>query len=50
MAVGSAPETQVFLFRGDENPLRDIQILFEAGLGEYGIDELPPELGYLRND
>jgi hypothetical protein len=37
------------VFRGDEKPLRDIGLLFEHGLGEDGIDGLPPELGYLKS-
>jgi phosphotransferase system HPr-like phosphotransfer protein len=49
VAVGSHPSARRFLFRGDENPLRDIRLLFEHGLGESGIDRLPAELAYLRN-
>jgi len=48
MVVGSNPDERRFLFRGDERPLRDIQLLFEASLGEQGIDALPPELSYLQ--
>lgn len=47
MAVGSEPDVGVFVFRGDERPLRDIAALFEAGLGEAGR-ELPEALRYLR--
>ena len=50
VAVGSAPDARDFVFRGDENPLRDIQRLFECGLGEHGIEDLPQELAYLRSD
>ncbi|QDU70114.1 HPr family phosphocarrier protein [Engelhardtia mirabilis] len=48
MAVGSAPDVGVFIFRGDERPLRDIALLFGAGLGE-GARELPEGLAYLRS-
>jgi len=50
VTVGSAPEARRFRFRGDERPLRDIALLFQNALGEDGLDRLPPELGYLRND
>jgi hypothetical protein len=36
------------VFTGDERPLADIQLLFEAGLGEEGLESLPNELEYLR--
>jgi phosphotransferase system HPr-like phosphotransfer protein len=49
VTVGSHPESRTFVFRGDENPLRDIGLLFEHALGEDGIDGLPPELGYLKS-
>ena len=48
VVVGSHPEARRFAFRGDEHPLRDIGLLFQHGLGEAGLDRLPPELGYLR--
>lgn len=48
VTVGSHPEARKFLFRGDVNPLRDIELLFRAGLGERGIDTLPEPLAYLR--
>jgi len=48
VTVGSHPNSRRFLFRGDENPLRDIQLLFESGLGEAGFDQLPQALSYLR--
>lgn len=46
--IGSHPDERRFLFRGDEHPLRDIGALFQHGLGERGVDALPPELDYLR--
>ncbi|MFT5151761.1 MAG: phosphotransferase system HPr-like phosphotransfer protein [Planctomycetota bacterium] len=46
--VGSNPDSRKFRFRGDAKPLRDIQLLFENDLGERGLDDLPPNLGYLR--
>ena len=49
VAVGSHPNSRRFRFRGDENPLRDIRLLFEHGLGESGIERLPAQLAYLRN-
>jgi phosphotransferase system HPr-like phosphotransfer protein len=48
VAVGSYPQARRFVFRGDEKPLHDIEILFRCGLGERGIDKLPGELSYLR--
>jgi phosphotransferase system HPr (HPr) family protein len=50
VTVGGSPDARHFVFRGDENPLRDIALLFEAGLGEHGIECLPGELAYLRSD
>lgn len=50
IAVGSHPDERRYCFRGDEHPLRDIRLLFEAGLGEHGLQALPPELSYLRGD
>lgn len=47
LAVGSAPDARRFIFRGDERPLRDIQTLFESGLGEQS-QPLPSSLSYLR--
>jgi len=49
VAVGSLPHVRRFVFRGDERPVRDIARLFEAELGERGLDRLPAELAYLRN-
>ncbi|MDF1797838.1 MAG: HPr family phosphocarrier protein [Planctomycetota bacterium] len=47
VTVGSHPDEKSFTFRGDENPLRDIALLFQYGLGEEGLEGLPNELGYL---
>lgn len=49
VAVGSHPHAKKFRFRGDEKPLRDIELLFRSGLGEKGIDRLPSDLSYLRS-
>jgi len=49
VAVGGQPHERTFLFRGDERPVRDIQRLFGAELGERGLELLPPELSYLRS-
>ncbi len=48
VTVGSHPGHRRFNFRGDERPLRDIGLLFQHGLGENGLDSLPSELDYLR--
>ena len=48
VTVGSNPDARCFVFRGDENPLRDIGQLFASGLGEKGLDKLPEQLDYLR--
>jgi hypothetical protein len=48
IAVGSNPDSRSFVFRGDEVPLRDIELLFRFGLGEQGTDDLPEDLSYLR--
>ena len=48
VAVGSNPDERQYVFHGDERPLRDIEKLFAGGLGEGGMDKLPPELDYLR--
>jgi phosphotransferase system HPr-like phosphotransfer protein len=50
VTVGSHPDVRRFIFRGDVNPLRDIKLLFESGVGESGIDGLPAALSYLRSD
>jgi phosphotransferase system HPr-like phosphotransfer protein len=49
VTIGSHPDERRFLFRGDENPLRDIGLLFQYGLGENGINGLPEQLAYLRS-
>ena len=46
--VGSNPEAKDFEFLGDAKPLRDLALLFEFGLGERGMDQLPDGLQYLR--
>jgi phosphotransferase system HPr-like phosphotransfer protein len=48
ITVGSNTEARRYVFTGDERPLADIQRLFEAGLGERGLEELPEGLSYLR--
>lgn len=48
VTVGSHPQAHRYRFRGDEKPLRDIQVLFQCGLGEKGIERLPVALSYLR--
>jgi hypothetical protein len=48
VSVGSQPHVKRFLFRGDERPVRDIERLFIAELGERGLELLPAELAYLR--
>lgn len=48
MAAGRHPDVRVVRFAGDRRPLEDLRRLFEAGLGEKGMDSLPDELDYLR--
>ena len=48
VTVGSNPDARRYVFRGDENPLRDIGLLFRSDLGEQGLERLPRQLGYLR--
>jgi len=50
VCVGSHPEERRFVFRGDENPLRDIRTLFEHDLGENGLDAFPERLSYLNGN
>lgn len=50
VAVGSHPEARSYVFRGDVHPLRDLALLFESGLGEDGLENLPAQLSYLRNN
>lgn len=49
VTVGSHPDARRLIFRGDENPLRDIGLLFRHALGERGMGSLPGELDYLRS-
>ncbi|MFT5199285.1 MAG: phosphotransferase system HPr (HPr) family protein [Planctomycetota bacterium] len=46
--VGSNLDARIFRFRGDTKPLNDVRLLFEAGLGEEGLQKLPSQLAYLR--
>jgi phosphotransferase system HPr-like phosphotransfer protein len=48
VAIGSNPGVTRFVFHGDQQPLRDIELLFQHGLGEDGIDSLPERLAYLQ--
>ena len=48
LIVGRHPQRRRYTFRGDQAPLDHLQRLFASGLGEWGIDKLPPELAYLR--
>lgn len=48
VAVGSSPSARQVAFHGDERPLADLVRLFEAGIGDRGLDALPSELAYLR--
>jgi len=50
VSVGTNAGERRFIFRGDENPLRDIGLLFESGLGEEGLSALPAGLSYLRDE
>jgi hypothetical protein len=50
VTVGSRPDVRRFIFRGDVNPLRDIQLLFKCGVGEKGVNGLPAALSYLRGN
>ena len=47
VVVGSHPEARSYVVRGDERPLRDLQALFDSGLGEDGVESLPESLRYL---
>jgi len=46
--IGRHPGVRRVSFRGDRAPLEHLRLLFEHGLGERGLERLPPELGYLR--
>lgn len=47
ISAGSNPDETRFVFRGDARPLADLKLLFEASLGENGLQQLPDELSYL---
>lgn len=47
--AGSNAGARRVAFHGDEKPLEDLRRLFELRLGEGGLENLPPELSYLRN-
>jgi phosphotransferase system HPr-like phosphotransfer protein len=46
--IGRHPEVRKVSFRGDRAPLDDLRRLFESGLGEHGLEKLPTELAYLK--
>lgn len=46
--VGRHPQRRSYVFRGDKEPLDDLQRLFACGLGEHGLEQLPVALAYLR--
>lgn len=48
--VGRHPQRRAYSFRGDQAPLKHLQMLFQHGLGELGLDRLPSELQYLREN
>ncbi|MFH0945148.1 MAG: HPr family phosphocarrier protein [Planctomycetota bacterium] len=48
MIAGDHPTAREIVFRGGAQPLQDLQLLFENGLGEGGLDRLPEQLSYLR--
>lgn len=48
VTVGSHPSASTYVFRGDARPLRDIEVLFESGLGERAADGIPAALSYLH--
>ncbi len=48
VTVGTYSDERRYVFRGDVRPLGDIKLLFESGLGESGLDSLPPQLAYLK--
>jgi hypothetical protein len=50
VAVGSHPNARRYVFHGDIKPLTDIKLLFEHAVGEQGMERLPPQLSYLRDD
>jgi phosphotransferase system HPr (HPr) family protein len=48
LAIGNRPGARKVGFRGDSRALADIRVLFESGLGERGVQELPRSLDYLK--
>ena len=48
MVSGNNTKTRKVTFYGDEKPLNDLKALFQAKLGEDGLESLPAGLGYLR--
>lgn len=48
MLAGANPDARRVRFTGDEEALRDLRDLFAIGLGEGGLDALPPRLEYLK--
>jgi len=48
--AGSNPDESRYVFRGDARPLLAIKLLFEASLGENGLQELPAPLSYLVSE
>ena len=48
MFAGRFPGVRRVAFRGEAAPLADLKLLFDAGLGERGVDDFPPALSYLR--
>ncbi|MGB0951923.1 MAG: hypothetical protein ACPG31_01740 [Planctomycetota bacterium] len=47
LLVGAHPDSREVTFRGDVRALTDLEHLFEAKLGEEGLEEFPGELAYL---
>ena len=48
ITVGSNSEARRYVFSGDERPLNDIKLLFEAGLGESGPESLAAKTDIYR--
>ena len=51
LLAGKHLGTRSLVFRGDQEPLRDLRLLFECGLGEgeEGLASLPSQLSYLQS-
>ncbi len=49
MTLGTHSTEREIRFRGDQRPLRDLELLFESRLGEDGLEKLPEPLAYLRS-